>query len=81
MALYFSSAEWALLDQRQRHLYEVVTMDNYENVNFVGKEGPLACNSINQSTLFMYGFSTQVHKAVNNHNKVQWQLVPKGLTI
>lgn len=44
VAMYFSSAEWALLDQHQRSLYEAVIMDNYENVTFVGKECPLARN-------------------------------------
>lgn len=42
VAVYFSSTEWALLDHHQRHLYEAVIMDNYEDVVFVGKEGPLA---------------------------------------
>lgn len=37
MSIFFSSAEWALLDQHQKHLYEEVMMDNYENVAYLGK--------------------------------------------
>lgn len=43
VAVYFSNTEWVLLDQHQRHMYEVVMMDNYENLACVGKI-PLVLN-------------------------------------
>lgn len=38
IALHFSSEEYALLSPSQRHLYEEVTLENHQNVIFVGKE-------------------------------------------
>lgn len=44
ITLYFNSEEWALLSPCQRHLYDSIMMENYENIIFLGKEDPSTLN-------------------------------------